>query len=206
MSAEFLSLSTPIGNIWRIAQEDEAVCSTLVREIHMQDDYRVKSLKAEGFEPKTIVDIGANIGVFTVLARHLWPNARITAYEPQLSFFKALAMNSNGDTHPVCFPVFGEQDAPELFPDQELWKQSGVCVAARIACYEADLLKIDCEGAEAGILLDLKQLGLLDSIAVITGEWHRASRREAVVCALRDTHDLEIDGADLGLFFARRKC
>jgi FkbM family methyltransferase len=47
-----------------------------------------------GLRPKLIVDVGANIGLFTVAAALAFPEARILAFEPNPAIFACLAENS----------------------------------------------------------------------------------------------------------------
>jgi len=53
----------------------------LFKQICIQDCYRLKQLP---FVPDVILDIGANIGVFTSYVRFLFPKADIVAVEPNL--------------------------------------------------------------------------------------------------------------------------
>lgn len=56
--------------------------TAIVDEIYGGDDYEVRELKKNGVEIKTILDIGGHIGSFGVLAKQLWPDARLIAVEP----------------------------------------------------------------------------------------------------------------------------
>ncbi len=64
--------------LWLLTLHAEHVCGNVIE----QDAYGLRALKARGFAPKTIVDIGAHIGAFSLFARHLWPDATIIAAEP----------------------------------------------------------------------------------------------------------------------------
>jgi len=46
-----------------------------------------------GFKPKSVIDGGANIGMFSVLANAYFPGIRITAYEPDEENFAQLLIN-----------------------------------------------------------------------------------------------------------------
>jgi len=48
----------------------------------------------EGFSPKTIVDVGAHIGMASILFAQQYPTARIIAVEPEPSNFVALVRNT----------------------------------------------------------------------------------------------------------------
>jgi len=60
----------------------------LYREVVTNDCYRLEGLR---FAPDVIVDIGANIGVFTMRSVELFPSAHIVAVEPHPVNFRNLA-------------------------------------------------------------------------------------------------------------------
>ena len=51
-------------------------------EVIDNDQYRLIELKDVGLEPKVIFDIGGHIGTFGMMAKKLWPKARLFAIEP----------------------------------------------------------------------------------------------------------------------------
>lgn len=55
-----------------------------------------------------------------------------------------------------------------------------------------DLLKLDCEGAEAEILARLAATGLLAGVGFVRGEWHFAANRPRIERALRPTHRVRL--------------
>jgi FkbM family methyltransferase len=57
-----------------------------------QDEYQVNVLRTH--HVRTIVDIGAHVGSFTVLCHHYWPDARILAVEPHPESFDLLVRNT----------------------------------------------------------------------------------------------------------------
>ena len=57
------------------------------------DEYQVNVLR--GHNVRTIVDIGAHVGSFTVIAHHYWPNARIVAVEPHPESLDLLVRNTS---------------------------------------------------------------------------------------------------------------
>lgn len=50
----------------------------------------------DGFEPKVIVDCGANVGMATLYFANRFPSAKIVAIEPEQSNFEMLQINCNG--------------------------------------------------------------------------------------------------------------
>jgi FkbM family methyltransferase len=149
-----------------------------------------------------MIDLGANIGVFSVYAATTARNATVYAYEPFFEYFKLAEANArlNGrDTAVTCFntAVAGRVESRTLyvkgtdffFPtlmgqaDQE----SGETV--RVACTtlaeivdsnkleRVDMLKMDCEGAEYEILYPTPQ-NYLQKVRQIRMEYHNLDDRE----------------------------
>lgn len=54
----------------------------VVKEVFVNDVYRLKQLKARGINPKFLIDVGGHIGTFSVTAKTLWPTCQIVAFEP----------------------------------------------------------------------------------------------------------------------------
>jgi len=57
-----------------------------------QDEYQINDLRPHNV--RTIVDIGAHVGSFTVLCHHYWPEAKIVAIEPHPDSFDLLQRNT----------------------------------------------------------------------------------------------------------------
>jgi len=110
---------------------------------------------------RTIVDVGANVGFFSLAARHRWPRATIHAYEPNPRVFQYLRSNTSAlgiEIHPEAL---GAQDGfTSIFDsgDSNQARTSG-CEGGEIPQVTlshaieriggtVDLLKLDCEGAE----------------------------------------------------------
>lgn len=64
----------------------------LVQEVLVQDCYKVRRLFGAPID--TVVDIGANYGIFSVLSRFYWPTAAIHAIEPHEETHKGLIQNT----------------------------------------------------------------------------------------------------------------
>lgn len=56
-----------------------------------------------------------------------------------------------------------------------------------------DLLKLDCEGAEAEVLERLAGAGVLARMGIVRGEWHFAAVRPRIARALAATHRVRLD-------------
>ncbi len=53
----------------------------------------VSALKRQNFEPKTVLDVGANVGQFTVAVAKIFPGVRIHSFEPVPECFLKLGKN-----------------------------------------------------------------------------------------------------------------
>jgi hypothetical protein len=61
--------------------------------VWLDDEYGLASLACP---PKTILDVGANVGIFTLWAAHFFPEARIHSYEPNPRLIQFLQSNLRG--------------------------------------------------------------------------------------------------------------
>lgn len=86
-----------VGNIANVADGVHTRSQAdidVVNEVIHGDCYNLRAMKQKGFEPGVIVDVGAHIGTFSVLAHSLWPDARIIAIEPNKETFACLQRNA----------------------------------------------------------------------------------------------------------------
>jgi FkbM family methyltransferase len=124
----------------------------------LDDEYGLRLLKTP---PKTILDIGANIGLFSLWAASCFPEATIHAYEPNPRIVAFTQQN----LQPVNAHLFAEAVGAQAgFADLEDQGESrlgllttgadqGIPVIAFQQAIDrlggsVDLLKLDCEGAE----------------------------------------------------------
>jgi FkbM family methyltransferase len=49
---------------------------------HLDMQFRLRNLRRLGFSPRTIIDVGAGHGDWTRMVAKIWPDARITGFEP----------------------------------------------------------------------------------------------------------------------------
>jgi FkbM family methyltransferase len=145
--------------------------------------------------PKVILDVGSNIGASIIYFRHQFPNASILGFEPHPDTFRILeenvahlhgvtvfnfglgasdqriavradkvnfgAFNTRG-----CFKDRGQPAAPvecEIRRLDDVLRELGVT--------QVDLIKIDCEGAEADVFSTLPD-AILNQCQWIVGEFH----------------------------------
>lgn len=139
------------------------------------------------FKPKTVFDMGANIGVTAVILANVYPDAQIYSFEPEPENFSLLEMNARSYPNVKCFNygLSNDSGAGRLYPSTDpvnlggfsthIKNGPGTLVALRdIAevCQELgtpDLIKIDVEGAENHIL---RAMPNIEKVGWITGELH----------------------------------
>jgi FkbM family methyltransferase len=161
----------------------------LYKEIWYRDVYQLRS---EPMPPDaTVIDIGANIGVFALYAATLGRAARVLCYEPFPDSCDALRQNAARNHLPALqafqMAVTGRSGQRQLqVGDCDGWNtmfgtasQQSMMVECttlgeileqqRIA--RCDFLKVDCEGAEFEILLETSRPALAH-VARIALEYH----------------------------------
>jgi|SRR5580692_6863707 FkbM family methyltransferase len=183
------------------------------QEVCVQDTYGFRALHAAGFKVRTAVDLGASWGMAARMIRHFWPAARIVAFEPDPLRFAYLARNCPSvECRNYAVAGFATDRAKMLAGiglDNGPWRQnvdqafsasaSGVpsymtdppasVASAFSGISDIDLLKIDVEGFELGIIREMKELGLLANVRGIVGEWHFENARLGLAEDLAATHD-----------------
>lgn len=154
---------------------------------------RVYSIADEQIKrAKTVIDVGANVGLFATWVRERNPDAQIACYEPFWDSYrripemynvvklplgvtgdghKAKAVLHDGDFANVTTVADPSGDVTVNAKHLLMWSDMQYC----------DVLKLDCEGEEKGILenLDLTKVG-----AVIV-EWHPPHTREEITAILK---------------------
>ena len=124
-------------------------------------------------EPCLVLDVGANVGSFAVWAKLVWPKAEIDCYEPNPDMVKYLVQNLEGLSGcTVHDSALGDLELDRLYlgrnnPGEGSQYQGSEQVGESIEIevtepdqlLSYDIVKLDCEGAEAYILprLDLSQ-------------------------------------------------
>jgi FkbM family methyltransferase len=157
-----------------------------VHEVWDRNDYR---LRPEYVKDGVVVDIGANVGSFSVLAAKLGAKL-VVAFEPQPETFDALVRNvhSNGvpgvvETWPVAVDGFGLEEirvtgegGGARATAQKEGRKVGVhriddVLDSLEAVGRITLMKVDCEGGEASIFRGLTA-SKLEGVDRIAMEFH----------------------------------
>jgi FkbM family methyltransferase len=178
--------------------------STLVRlyeEIFLAQDY---FFVAE--EPiARIIDCGSNIGMSVLFFKSVFPDCRVTAFEPDEQtcavLKKNVAQNGLRDVEIHQNAVGAVDGAVPFYVDPEhpghqrmsllrerMSKQETTVRSVRLSDYidgRVDLLKLDVEGAEFQVLRDLAERDKLQYIRRLAVEYH---------------HNLQSDGHSLSRF------
>lgn len=67
--------------------------------------FMVSRLAKQGIAPKTILDVGANVGQFAVASAKLFPNSRIHSFEPVPACVEKLRKNVSGLANVTIHPL-----------------------------------------------------------------------------------------------------
>jgi FkbM family methyltransferase len=201
---------------WDLART-EAEC----RHLFWDDPYGLAAMPAT---VATVIDVGANMGFFSLLARHFFPQATIHAYEPnpQMAPFiekNTAALNvvlhreglgrkigrvslvTNGNSL-TAFTEESEAGSISVVPLSTAVQRIGGSV---------DLLKMDCEGAEWLTLEDGEGWRVVKHLAA---EYHLAPGAERTLPKLIEklnhlgfaiTHLRESSNATVGLIQAENR-
>ena len=138
----------------------------------------------QGLALRTVIDVGANKGQFSLVARHLFPKAQIFAFEPltdELRKYKNVVAGPR-DVYPVAvaatkgiadYFVTSRADSSSLLtPSYSQSAAYGVVLSSRStvqterlsdiilpeACVSPAFLKIDVQGGELGVLKGAEDL------------------------------------------------
>ena len=155
----------------------------IVRDVLGKDEYAVATwLRVP--ENAIVFDLGANIGTFCIAVYNLCPTVHITAYEPHPGNFKMLKMNASFAT--LIQKAATEKTGTVHLEDNtnsvglQVVKQGGISVEASSLddilkdVEKVDLLKIDIEGSEYG-LLDAASSQTFSKVQKIIMETHNVS-------------------------------
>jgi FkbM family methyltransferase len=134
----------------------------LASEVTRRDSYRL----APDHGARTVVDVGAHIGITALLALRRYPRAHVYCLEPDPASARLLRANLASYTRARILQaaLWGSDGRIGWRPDRHGWssrtREEGDDVTARslrslrseLGLARIDVLKLDCEGAEAYVL------------------------------------------------------
>lgn len=165
---------------YRTGTSDETIINSILIR---QQEY----VFPNNFEPELIYDIGANIGIVSIIFANIYPEAKIHAFEPEPGNFELLRKNCEPypNIHLHAVGLGSQSGAKKLYPSADPTNLGGfsnfiesgepteckiLSVQRAVESYGVpDLIKIDCEGAECEILRNFPSLEMVSWIA---GELH----------------------------------
>lgn len=165
--------------IYRPGTSDEAIINSVLIN---QQEYSFPA-----FDAKLVFDIGANIGVVSVILAMVYPNAKIMAFEPVKENFDLLKLNAEHypNIKPLHCALGKKYEKKRIFKSDDKTNLGGFSthikaeegeeisiVRTSVICQELgvpDVVKIDVEGAEADILSDIPNI---QKVKWIAGELH----------------------------------
>jgi FkbM family methyltransferase len=159
----------------------------LFEEIFIYEVYKFSSTK----KSPLIVDCGSNIGMSVLYFKLIFPAGKIMAFEPHPASFNLLhenvAANDIADVSLFNFAL-GDLDQTALLHNEEgedtltmsLFRNEANATSEKINVKKLsdhvhgkiDLVKIDVEGSEDKIIIDLVQTGKIDLVEKMIIEYH----------------------------------
>jgi FkbM family methyltransferase len=169
---------------------------------------RQYDLKGITFNPATIVDAGAHIGMVSILFARRYPLSKIIAIEPEPSNFALLLRNTSSYKNilPICAAVWTEDGEVTLGSSNihpkgafrivengqtrvravtidTLMRETGI--------QSIDILKMDIEGSEREVFSSCNWIDSVQFIAIELHDRVKAGCRCAVETAARDFRSVE---------------
>lgn len=167
-------------------------------EMFFRDDYGLKRFPLND-GPMSILDLGANIGAFTVLAATRYKNAKIYSFEPEDTNYNQLKFNASlnnidnrvtaikeavADTAGEKVFHMSSYDYAHSLLEEQIIDNPGTKIKVTCTTLEQtvqkynlksiDILKLDIEGAEYDMFLKMPK-NILDMVQVILMEIHTIS-------------------------------
>ena len=167
------------GRIKLFYPDDDGGYLSDIINVWLDDEYGLLKVKKV---PCTIVDVGANIGLFSLWAWNLFPEATIHSYEPNPKLFSSLSSNLRTTSVIIHKAGVGSKNHNAQMKEMsdsrlstvDLDHSGNIKVVSLSSVLNdiggtIDLLKMDCEGAEWDILKDVTAFKNIRSIRM---EYH----------------------------------
>ena len=197
----------------------ETTDEAIVRNVFVEDEYDARNL----IKPQdVVVDIGAHIGSFSVLAASL--GAQVSSYEPFFESYNLLCQNMENNISTQTYTcidkaVMGKRQSRKLhvrqinFGGNNFYQEPNTnenieCITLDDVFKDnqidhVDFLKLDCEGSEFEIIEHSDKLPL---IKIIAFEYVGDERRAEMLNLLKDYEILKDKHNDrFGTVVVRRK-
>jgi FkbM family methyltransferase len=167
----------------------------VIYQILLKGGKKAEYYVPRGLQPKTILDIGSNIGASVIYFHELFPDAKIYGFEPHPDTFRILQENVANLPGVTVFNFglgamnqrvavradnvnFGAFNTRGEFKDRGQPAAPVECEVRRLdevlrehGIADVDLIKIDCEGSEADVFSTLPD-EILNRCQWIVGEFH----------------------------------
>jgi FkbM family methyltransferase len=204
------------GERRKIHAPDERGTRLVFLEVLVEDCYRLRDVQRP---IRTVLDVGAHVGVFCLAARNVFPDATIHAYEPNPALEHYLRQQAATARCQYFMEAIGHDDGrvalqsgDALLLTRTTPDENGE--VPRIAFSKAierlggsvDLAKVDCEGAEWDFLKDREAWSRVRNLAMEYHLW-RAHSHDEIRDSLMDLGFMVKDQdryEDSGLIFASR--
>lgn len=187
-------------------------------EVHLSEDYLLALDHIKN--AKVIMDIGAQIGTFSLYAHQLNPTAKIYSFEASAANHACLQnnirINRADNITPFHKAVVSESREVKLFLSESntgghsLYQQTGKAEVVQgmgineifdtLKLAQCDLIKMDCEGAELEIVAAMNTENLSKTRAIIM-EYHDAARVSEIESKLKK-HNFHVHIPRYPLLFA----
>lgn len=194
---------------------DDEFC---VNEVVKEDVYKMKDWD---FKDGVIVDIGANIGTFSIPASKY---GKVYAYEPNIENFQILKMNialNNANVEAFNYAIGkpGEDTIENSSGHSRIGSAGGsgkqkvkIIGFDDIPVKDIDLLKMDCEGGEYNVVKYASDKRL-SRIKNICGEFHswifedvdRKIEHDEMIGKLNKFFDIQYEGYKGSAFFGKQR-
>lgn len=179
----------------------------MVNEVLVQNEYFHVLRLLKGIERPLIIDLGANIGTFSIYLLKYFPQSKVYSYEASAETFSILNMNKNMNTAldwSVFHAAVWKEDGVISFETKEFSGGSSInsqgneivpavqlsTILEKVAEKRiVNLLKIDIEGAEEAVLLSQAR-NLLSCVENLVIELHpMLCNTNVVVDLLKENFD-----------------